>query len=325
MVPIKVLRTIAFKHNINPSHMSYPIMTQDLNKYMAGMKGERSIHFFLYPIIHKNYTPFYNARLYAFGQHFEIDVLLITNQFILILEVKNLLGRIRFDHQSGGMIQIKDDVETLYQDPIIQVERHKTLLQKWLSDRGYQVPIETLVCFVNRNVILDRETHTDPRIIYGYKLAQKYEELVEQYYNHSYVLLKEKLYNLINSENQPLDITLMKKYGLNEHDFKPGILCLNCLSKTMVRNRHIWKCQNCHSEDAEALLRGLKDYFLIFGSNITNEKARSWLKESDRHYIKKILDRLSADKTGTRKSTNYILDFNYEEDYNYLLKLLNSS
>lgn len=321
-LPIKLLRQLAYLFNLDPSHMGFTLLKQDLSMYKAGLKGEKSINFFLYPIIYKNYLRFHNLRLYYHGQNFEIDLLLITNQFLLIIEVKNYRGSLYLDHDSGGLVQVFEDQEKLYQDPTLQVERQRDLLSEWLKQKGYHVPIETLVCLVNQNGILKRDDHTSSHIIYGYKLAHEYQELQKRYHNHPHVINPESLLNLLVTENNPLDSRLMRKYKIEENDFAPGVVCLNCFRKSMVRERNIYVCKNCSNQDPDGLIRGLKDYFLIHGPQISNDKARNWLGESNANYMKKSLNRLTNKKIGTNRGTNYIFEFNYEDDFDYIIQYL---
>ncbi|TFB19235.1 NERD domain-containing protein [Filobacillus milosensis] len=322
-VPISLLRTIAFNFNMDANHINQQSIKQDLAKYISGYRGEKSIKYFMYNIINKNYKVFHNARLFTKGQNFEIDVLMITDQFLSIIDVKNTSGNIRFDHEFGAMYQKYQGKEKVYQDPIEQVNRHKRLLEIWLNERGYKIPIETLVCFVNKHAILERgQSPVDPRIIYGYKLAQKYKELQEKYQNHPSKILTNKLINQLTEESNPLDQELFKKYGMNKEDFKPGVICSQCLKKTVKRQRHHWICAECGFTDHEAPIRALKDYFLIFGPKITNEQARQWLNENNADYVKRLLDKWSVRKEGTGRSLVYYLDFDYQTDFEYLLNYL---
>ncbi|MGP4072336.1 nuclease-related domain-containing protein [Piscibacillus sp. B03] len=321
-LPIKLLRQLAYLFNLNPTHVGYTLLKKDLSMYKAGHKGEKSINYFLYPIVYKNYLRFYNLRLYYQGQNFEIDLLLITNQFLLIIEVKNYRGTLYLDHDSGGLIQVFEDQVKLYQDPTLQVERQRELLSEWLKLKGYHVPIETLVCLVNQNGILKRDNQTSSQIIYGHKLAYEYQELQKRYQNHPHVINPENLMEILITENNPLDPSLMHKYKIEENDFAPGVVCLNCFKKSMVRERNTYICKNCSNQDPGGLMRGLKDYFLIYGPQITNEKARLWLGENNTHFMRKNLYRFTDKKIGTNKGTTYILDFNYDEDFNHMISYL---
>ncbi|WP_054754795.1 nuclease-related domain-containing protein [Piscibacillus salipiscarius] len=231
MLPIKLLRTIAYLRNLESSHPTYSNLNQDFKRSVAGMQGEKSISYYLYPIIEKDYRVFYNVRLFINGQYFEIDVLLISRNFILIIEVKNLKGRIMFDHKSGGMIQSKDGDFQTYQDPVLQISRQEALLSNWLKERGIHIPVKSVACFVNRHVILEPGEHTDSRIIYGYKLPLVYERFQSEFKSHPQAISENFLYNILIRENQPLDIKLMNKYGLTKQDFKPGLSCIHCSKK----------------------------------------------------------------------------------------------
>lgn len=90
---------------------------------------------------------FHNLRLYDHVHYFQIDFLVLCDRFALILEVKNILGKLTFDTEMRQLIRELDDDIDIFDDPITQAEYLTDSLHQWLSERGLSLPI------INRVVI----------------------------------------------------------------------------------------------------------------------------------------------------------------------------
>ncbi|WP_053433748.1 nuclease-related domain-containing protein [Sporosarcina globispora] len=116
------------------------LIENDLSKRKAGLRGEEAVDYFL-----KELTGFMilkDIRLSnGNGDFYQIDMLLLCSNFILILEIKNISGTIYFDPTFNQLIQTKQENERGFPDPLIQARRQQKELSKWLS---VKVPIESL-------------------------------------------------------------------------------------------------------------------------------------------------------------------------------------
>ncbi|WP_054754864.1 NERD domain-containing protein [Piscibacillus salipiscarius] len=276
--PIKLFKQLATRRNLIPNHQIQTHLDEDIAKSSSGYYGELSIDFHLKYILEK-IPKLSNLRMKSEFIHFEIDTLLFCVKFLLLLQVKNLAGEVTIDHRTGIMNQKVRNDEVGYQDPILQVEKHARLLTKWLKSRGYDIPIETLVVFTNKNVMIQQgPIPLDPRIVSGYKLSHAYYDLKTKYKDKPDIQNRLKLYRDLQRHNEMYDMNLLKELNLSKKDFIPGAFCNYCHTKSMQYRRNGFECNNCKYKSQTVLEEFLKDYYLIFGHEITSDTLSEWLK-----------------------------------------------
>lgn len=76
---------------------------------MAGYRGEQSLDYYLGFLT--NYFILHDLRLPDRDHHFQLDTLLISPYFILILEVKNISGTLIFDDHFKQLIRVTPEKE----------------------------------------------------------------------------------------------------------------------------------------------------------------------------------------------------------------------
>ncbi|MFJ7366272.1 nuclease-related domain-containing protein [Peribacillus frigoritolerans] len=91
-VPLAIRKLRALACRLPPNHPKVPLIMNDLKKREAGYKGECSIDFPLSFLEPKNYFIFHDLRLQDQSRFFQLDTLLISKKFALIIEVKNMAG-----------------------------------------------------------------------------------------------------------------------------------------------------------------------------------------------------------------------------------------
>ncbi|GGC79527.1 hypothetical protein GCM10007216_07490 [Thalassobacillus devorans] len=322
-MPMAVLDLTAIQRRLPPNHPKLGNIQSDLSLYESGYRGELALDYHLNMLHDKETFLLHGVRLHS-RNNFQIDTMVMTPYFFLIIEVKNFTGSVRFDHGFGQMTQSFYGEERSFKDPVIQAENQAFHMQSWLLSQGISgIPVETLVVFVSNHVQLTRqgEGAVDERIIHAGKLREKISALRDVF---SYRLLDtselRKLANRIKRHNQPLRMDMKKKYKLAADDIRPGILCTECGSLPMIRKHGSWQCTYCGHMDNQAHINALKDYKLLFNDSITNKEARWMLQSTDRHIVGKLLTRHGLRHNGMRKNRRYYLEFDYQTDYAYLLK-----
>ena len=120
-VPIRVLQDKALLDRLSKNHKKYPTILENFKTFNTGYLGERNIDYYLEILPEKDYLIFHGLRLEYKSQHFQIDTLILTSNFALILEVKTIKGTLFFDTKFKQMIQILDGKKKGYPYPITQV------------------------------------------------------------------------------------------------------------------------------------------------------------------------------------------------------------
>ena len=132
-IPLLILKTEALLRRLPAHHPKIPIINEELNKRLAGYKGEASLDFPLDFLDSKEYIILHDLRLPDSDRFFQIDTLILTKKFALILEVKNITGILHFDTVYNQLIRIKNGKEQVFPCPLIQVNRQASQLRRWFN------------------------------------------------------------------------------------------------------------------------------------------------------------------------------------------------
>lgn len=327
-VPITLLQLAALLNRLEPSHPQYQLISDELSIYQSGYRGESSLDYYLNPVDAKEQFILHSLRI-AEHSTFQVDSLVLSPNFFLIIEVKNFTGLVTFDHGFGQMKRSINGEERVFKDPIAQVDSQVFHFQKWLMDHGYSgIPIETLVVFVSNYVNLTRTDgiEVDERIIHAGKFIERFQSL-KQKYPHT-LLSHQQLANLayqIKNKNKPLHMDILKKYNLSARDIQPGVICQECRHLPMIRVYGRWQCPHCQNISRDAHINALKDFQLLFKKTIANREARWMLQVGDVQVISKLLKKEGFKFSGYKKDRTYYLNFNFQKDFGYLLKKENNS
>ncbi|MDM5340322.1 nuclease-related domain-containing protein [Fictibacillus enclensis] len=152
-LPVHIRKLEALLRRLPTEHVKRREIEEQLARRMAGYRGEQSLDYYLGFLT--NYFILHDLRLPDRDHHFQLDTLLISPYFILILEVKNISGTLIFDDHFKQLIRVTPEKEEGFPDPILQVERHRDQLSGWLSGQKLEkVPIETLVVISYPNTVI---------------------------------------------------------------------------------------------------------------------------------------------------------------------------
>ncbi|MCF6410851.1 nuclease-related domain-containing protein [Pseudalkalibacillus salsuginis] len=200
---------------------------------MAGYRGEKSIDYYLGLLSEKQFGIFHDLRLKNGRGCFQIDTLVISPSFFLIIEVKNIAGTLYFNNKKDQLIRtIEDKVEGL-PDPFLQVFNQKIQLEKWLLQNKFpRMPLEHLVVISNPSTII-KTTQYIPELIHNGNIPQKVQQLTQRY----------KFEHLPTKELKKRSSRLLKKHTPADPDILkllPSIK-VNCLEEYFVINVQLWE------------------------------------------------------------------------------------
>jgi hypothetical protein len=127
----------------------------ELKKRRAGYIGDLKLDYYLSFLDEKEYWIYHGLRLSNGSQFFQIDTLLLTKKFAMILEVKNWNGTLIFEPEFHQVLRIHNEKEEAFHDPISQAEHRSRQLKKWLSEKGFpNIPIEFAVIISSPSTII---------------------------------------------------------------------------------------------------------------------------------------------------------------------------
>lgn len=290
------------------THSKRALIENDLVKRRAGFRGEEAVDYFLKDLA--GFLILKDIRLSnGNGDFYQIDVLLLCSNFLLILEIKNISGTIYFDPTFNQLIQSKQENERWFLDPLIQAERQQKELAKWLADRKIRTPIEYLVVISNPSTVIKTSSYHKlalEKVLHAGHLRERIDKLKEKYPVEK-LTVKEirKISRAVLKQHTPANYNVLKYYDIDIKDIITGIQCPACSRFSMKRVRGSWKCSACHTADKAAHVRALQDYLMRIASSITNHQFRKFTHVSSSNIAKKLLTGMDLPYSGEKKSRIY--------------------
>jgi len=311
-IPIKARLLEALLCRLPTAHPKRPVLESELGKSMAGYRGEQSIDSVLAVLPEKEYLLFHDLRIPSTPYPFQLDILILSSSFFLILEVKNIAGEIYFDDDFHQLIQTKHDQAQAYDDPILQVNRQRTQLLQWLTPkRAPTIPVETLVVSANSlTIVRAKNKEVTEKVVRRNSLALKINSLAKK---HQEDILSKKelkrLTNLLLKAHTPYIPKLLTTYKISATELLTGVQCPNCRALPMKRKWGKWHCQSCSYCSSDAHLAAIRDYALLIKPAITNRELRDFLRLDSVSIATKMLRNMHIPYGGTTKGRVYHLNW----------------
>jgi hypothetical protein len=308
--PIILLVLEALIRRLPKNHPKQSILQGDYNKRMAGYWGEKRLDEFIDGIPH---FPFYILRdlsLNVRGVLFQIDTLLLSPFFVVILESKNIAGNLLFDTAFNQLIRTSDNKEEAFEDPILQSQNQRRNLMNWFKEQKIPlIPIETLVVMSNSSAVVKSTSGNESlskKVIPVKKVISQIEQLSSLYQKELFSDKEvKKIAKQLIKNHQPKHIDVLDKYKILLADIIPGVQCPNCGVIPMIYIRGKWLCRSCGCESQDAHLKGVEDYLLLVKKTITNKAFRDFLLLPSMNISSKLLIKIGFQSRGAKKSREY--------------------
>lgn len=313
-LPFHILQYQVCLQRLDHDHPARGSLTSRYNTAMTGFHGEELMVYYLDALPEKDYFLFHNLRLENHAQVFQIDWLILTQRFFLILEVKHIKGKLTFDHDHSQLLRDCDGQSDVFDDPVLQVERSEDLLDKWIAHyQGAALPTESLAV-ITSNAQLEIEDSQDRsvnKLIRKPVLPKKLRRINSLH--HEPVISKEDVLlisRLLVKNHHPLVLNLFSSFKeLKPGDIITGVQCPNCHQFHMIRYKRNWYCPRCQHFSKDAHIAALLDYLLLFGPKITNRQCRAFLILKSEMTAKRILQSFSEHYEGDNRGRIYFLSF----------------
>lgn len=314
-IPIRIEQNEALIRNLNRHHSKIPLVEQDLKRRNAGYNGEKSIDYHLSFLDSQKYMIFNDLKLPLTPHHFQIDSLLFTPFYTLILEIKNISGTLTIDSEFNQLTRNFNGIETGFSDPITQANRQRLFLQRFFYEHNLVLPpIKYLVVISNPSTILKmapgQKLYTPyNKIIHAQNLISEISKLNSSY-NEMAATKKDlrKIKRVLLAQHDTSMTSVLKTFGIEEHEIINGVKCEYCAS-VMTRKFGCWHCPQCNLSSKTAHERAMEDYFLLFKPFITNRELRTFLDIPSPRTAHLLLNSSNLKIQGTGKSTTYHKEF----------------
>lgn len=308
-VPLRLKINDAVLRRLPKTHPKRVDVMQDSLRFGAGHKGEVTLDYYTSLLHEDTFHIFQGLRLKTGETHFQMDSLLLSPSFVIIIESKNMAGTLTFNSQFNQMDRSLNDKTDTFDDPILQAKKHRLLLHKWLAHHQFpELPIEYLVFSSNPSTAL-RNPFNDPEIYHRVcppgRLVFKIEEFLSKYMREV-LSIKElkKLSKLLMKSNQPPESHL-PKFQINPSEYLTGVQCPSCIHYAMERYSGTWNCHHCGDTSKGAHLLALEDYFLLINPSINNRQFRQFVHLPSQKLASKLLRNSNLTATGSTKNRSY--------------------
>lgn len=306
--PIRLRKYEALFNRLVENHPKLSIIEEDYKAWRAGYKGELSTDYRLSFLPEKEYLIFRDLRLADDKWYFQMDTLLLTPRYILLIETKNYTGTLYFENNSKQMTQTKDEKDKAYDNPILQVKMQKWHLERWLAENKFKIPpIYYLVTISNSSAII-KVSH--PSL---HKLVLKGDTLLERVLETNESNKEEifsekdlkKLQKLFIKKQEPLYPDLLKFYSLTEDDIRNGVQCPDCSSFGMQRMKWKWQCPSCMHTSKNAHYSAILEFLLLISPTFTNRELRKFLHVPSVKSTSSMVSHMHLPMKGNKKGRTY--------------------
>lgn len=295
---------------LRPTHPQFERLQQELKIKEAGDFGEHYIMRIL-----QSFSPphdfhvFHNVILPT-ALPMQIDILVVTPNGIILLEIKNIRGQVHFKNNPRQLIRTTEKGDTaIFTHPEVQLEQYMQAMQQFLEAHHISMPIVGAIVFPFNNATIHREGEGLP-IMMAKELPVYFHKLSREKYKQSVNDITRTILSHIR-DRKPFP--LCEYYNIEVGDLQKGIYCENCGQFGMQKLKKGWHCKECQHVSTHAHMRALRDYYMLVGDTITNRDCRYFLHIDSPDVAKRILQKSCVKRSGSGKYTQYNLSGLYRQ------------
>jgi len=299
---------IAAQNRLTNTHPTVSILSSKQSIIEAGIGGEQQVAEVLqrYTFPFKNNT-FHDLSLSS-DTYFQIDHLLKTPHYGVVLETKNLAGSLEFRDNPPQLIQKREDGQIkYYESPVVQLERNMELMSAWLSQRNIDLPLygAIVLAYPKQHVEIPP---ADTKILFPNLIPPFIKGLPQQGKGLNTSTFNWLSSELLRSHQTYIPKPVCESYQIPIGDIQPGVRCESCGKLGMIKVPRTWHCQFCKVNNQLAHRGALVEWFLVVKRTITNRECR-WFLGVDIHTAKRILLSMDLIPCGTYRDRSYRMDF----------------
>jgi hypothetical protein len=319
--PMKIQLLIALLRRLPLSHPKRHLVEKELKRRNAGFWGEKEVDKKLLRIDQIRYYIMCDLRLpNDDGTFFQIDTLILSTQFILIIESKNIAGTLYFELVTHQFYRINDNGEKeVFSDPVSQARLHHQQLRDWLKRNKHpSLPLEFLVTSTNPHSLFHITPPNHPnadKICNIAALTWVIDEIGER--NTQDIITDKELRKIckaLTKAHTPLtNSDILQQFGIDKSELLTGVHCPVCDYLPLTYRVGKWYCTKCNKSYKDAILGSLDDYFFLIRPTISNKEFRRFFQISSPLMANRKLKSLNLQASGTNKGTYYKKNVNDEK------------
>ncbi|MEI4768891.1 nuclease-related domain-containing protein [Psychrobacillus sp. FJAT-51614] len=290
---------------LNRNHPRYLDIKEEIRQKTAGDIGEEAVMRILEQVkLPYRFYVFHNISLFS-ESLIQMDVLIITPYYALILEVKNIRGELTFTTNPSQLIrQLENGEINVFDSPVIQLEEYEYQLNLLFQKNNIPLPIFGAITFAFSTSYI-KASPLKTTIL----TRKQIKPFLRKMKTGKPLLTNNELDNLKNyilkahKEFQPFP--LISYISINPDSIIQGVECSYCSLIGMKKVQHNWFCPKCKNYQRNAHEKTLIDYFLIYKNTMSNIECQHFLKLDNKHQATRILKNTMLVKTGRSRNTKY--------------------
>jgi len=296
---------------LNPESPKYKEIADQLYRIKAGYSGEVKVDNYLKSIDFVESTHIFADVQLAITPKFDIqiDTLILTPAYALILEIKNIAGTLTYISNPPHFECTYEDKKTIVIDcPIMQVNNNRTGLDMWLQRNGFSIRSTGMIVMANNKTSVKNAPSEMP-IKYAKHIPLHFRTKEKE----KAILTDNQFRSLIEKLRQDQQIynpyPLCERYRIDNKHINKGIICDTCNNKLTRVNHMTWTCPICRIDSKQPFEEALKDWFMIMKNTISNEECREFFLLKDKYAANYALKSLPLKRVGKSRASVYTWDY----------------
>ncbi|QDQ01202.1 NERD domain-containing protein [Lysinibacillus fusiformis] len=303
----KQLMLEMIERRLPKSHSKYAYFQEVLNRTQAGFAGEQRVDREWCDIFikHKHYILHDVELINERGFSHQMDTLFICQYFVLVIEIKNIVGQVKYMEDNHQFIRITSDGRVDgFKNPFDQVKRHARFLRELFHENELDIPIVCLIISANPKMIMTSNLLSKP-IIHVSGLAEKIGQLFQRYQQ---LCISEKCLKQVAQQVLERHRPTQWIPDIELDELRKGVLCPRCDYQHIMRYHFgKWHCETCRWSDRASILLALNDYRLIVGNTVSNGEFRGFFGIHSDKAAYYLLKHLKFEVIGANKNRRYII------------------
>jgi hypothetical protein len=299
---------IAAQSRIPANHPMISVLASKQSIIEAGIGGEQQVAEVLgrYKFSFRN-NIFHDLSLSS-DTYFQIDHLLKTPHYGVILETKNMAGTLEFRDNPPQLVQKREDGQIkYYESPVVQLERNIELFSVWLEERDIDLPLygAIVLAYPKQHVEIPP---ANTKILFPNLIPPFIKGLSQQGKRLDTPTFNRLSGEIIRCHQTYIPKPICESYQVPTSDIQPGVRCEACGKIGMKKLPRTWHCSVCKVTNHLAHRGTLVEWFLVVKRTITNRECREFLGV-DIYTANRILNSMNLVCKGTFKDRVYRMDF----------------
>lgn len=290
---------------LKPSHSSKKEVEKKFHQIEAGYFGEKLVDNTLLEVKFPTHCRTLTDVQLKIHDHLlvQIDTLIITKKYLLVIEVKNIVGTMTFQKHSGQTIRTLDGVKTPFECPIAQINRHIQALQQM----KLPLPVFKAIVFSSNRIILENIPMDEPIFFrknlpsFIHDLNKKEDRIDTSQFNELVRRIQSMQYIV---HRKPL----CERWKISPDSLIKGLLCKVCGNILKKISNKTWKCTKCEIIDRNPIEHNIDDYFFLVKDTITTAECKDFFRLSSTHEAYYMLKKSNLNKLNFARKSVYQKD-----------------